>query len=134
MEPSQKTTEKVTRKLVKREYLGEGYLHLFIHNQTGEEKFVECTEAEYKRMGLKGGSKYNPTLEGYTWKCSVGGTIKVNTPNTILGENEYCIKDGKVVAHLPDSEDRLQQFDIVDVVEDELEEAKIKKTNGNSLR
>ena len=79
------------RKLTKRNYLGEGYIHQFKNDVTGEIVTVPCTKEEYTRLGEKDGSKYNPTLDGHIWLQSAGGTIKVDTPDTILGVDEYTI-------------------------------------------
>jgi len=76
------------KQLTKREYLGTTCLHIFVNNKTGEEKVVECSQAEYDALALP--NPTNPTLAGHTWKQSYGGSIKVDTPNTMLGENDYC--------------------------------------------
>lgn len=88
------------RKLTKREYLGEGYIHVFFHDKTGERLIIPCTQQEYERMGEVGGAQYNPVLEGYTWSHSEGGTYKVDTPDTILGDDEYCIVEDKKIVNL----------------------------------
>lgn len=86
------------RKLKKRNYLGEGFVHVFLNDSTGEEVVVPCTKEDYVRMGEKGGGKFNPTLDGHTWECSLGGTYKVDTENTLLGEDEYCeVGEEKIV-------------------------------------
>lgn len=77
-------------KLTKVKYLGKGYFHCFRNDTTNEIVREECTEPEYKRMGEKGGSKYNPVREGLTWLHSEGGAIRVDSPKLILGNNEYC--------------------------------------------
>src|SRR3990167_6290896 len=76
--------------LTKKQYLGKGYLHRFRNNLTGELVWVECSQEEYERMGRKGGHQFNPTLLGHTWLFSTGETIKVDNPDTVLGNNEYC--------------------------------------------
>lgn len=78
------------RQLTKREYLGEGYVHVFMNDKTGDIVNIPCTEQEYHRLGEAEGTQFNPTLEGHTWLNSQGGTLKVDTPDTTLGENEYC--------------------------------------------
>jgi hypothetical protein len=101
------------RQLTKREYLGEGYIHCFKNDETDEIVFVPCTKEEYERLGLPGGSQYNPTLAGHTWVESYGGTVKVDTPNTMLGFNEYCIVGEKVHTLLSDKSWE-EQYQVVD--------------------
>lgn len=81
-----------TIQLTKRNYLGVGYVHIFKHDKTGEETVVPCTQEEYEALALP--NAINPTLEGHTWVHSAGGTIKVDSPTTLLGENEYCDFEG----------------------------------------
>lgn len=90
------------RQLTERQYLGVGYVHQFKNNTTGEARFVPCLEEEYTRMGLPEGSQHNPVLAGHTWECSLGGTTKVNTPNTLLGKDEYCFVGREIKARLVD--------------------------------
>jgi len=85
--------------LTKRTYLGEGYLHRFKNNITGEEIYEECTKEQYEALGVKGGWKNNPVKDGWTWIGSCGGTIKVDTPDTVLGINEYCELPDRVVVN-----------------------------------
>jgi hypothetical protein len=89
-----------TRKLTKRNYLGEGYIHVFSNIETGEIVNVPCTKAQYEKLGKKNGARFNPTLEGHEWKGSFGGTDKVDTPDTTLGIDEYCIKGDEAVVKL----------------------------------
>ena len=85
--------------LTKREYLGEGYVHQFKNIATGEVILVPCTLEEYNSL-----STNRPSLEGHIWQGSTGGTYKVDTPNTVLGLNEYCdLPDGKQVVRLDNS-------------------------------
>ena len=87
-----------TRQLTKRTYLGVGYLHLFQNNTTNEFIYVPCTDAEYASLSGVGGAANNPTLGGHTWRASFGGTIKVDTPDSTLGIDEYCdYEDGYFV-------------------------------------
>jgi hypothetical protein len=78
--------------LIKRNYLGEGYVHFFVNDETGEEAIVECTQEDYDALALP--NAVNPTLKGHTWLQSHGKTIKVDTPTTILSKGEYCEFDG----------------------------------------
>jgi hypothetical protein len=96
--------KKVLRKLRKRNYLGEGYIHVFSNNETGEIVNIPCTKAQYEKLGKKNGARFNPTLEGHEWKHSSGGTDKVDTPDTTLGVDEYCVKGNEVVTVLLDAD------------------------------
>lgn len=87
------------RKLIKREYLGDGYFHFFTQKD-GKEVTVECTKEEYDALALP--NAINPTKKDCVWKFSAGGTIKVDTPSNFLGEDEYCIKGDEVVIVLKD--------------------------------
>lgn len=115
------------RKLTKKEYLGEGYVHKFIH-KNGEVKYVPCTKEEYDALALP--NPINPTLKNYTWVCSGGGTIKVDNPDTMLGDDEYCeLPDGRVLATLSGVEvnNKDQFFDKVDIDKDgNIDDVKIK--------
>lgn len=90
-------------KLTKRKYLGEGYIHSFKNDVTGKMLFVPITKVEYERLGEKGGAKFNPTLEGHTWIESMGGTYKVDTENTILGDGDYTEVNDEFVVNMKDS-------------------------------
>jgi hypothetical protein len=75
-----------------------------------------------------GGAANNPTLADHTWVSSGGGTIKVDTPNSLLGDDEYCVRDGMVVAVLSGvKEDSKYQFLTTADVDgaNELDESKI---------
>jgi len=75
-------------KLTKREYLGQGYFYTFKKNDT-EQFFIEyCTKEDYEKLALP--NPNNPTLEGCVFVSASGGTVKVDTENGMLGENEYC--------------------------------------------
>ena len=102
------------RKLTKREYLGEGYIHYFKNNETGEMKYVPCTEQEYVKMGQPGGAQFNPSLDGHTWEGSGGGSIKVDTPDTMLHEGDYTIKDGKVYTVLAEGNSMVEKYKTID--------------------
>lgn len=78
-------------KLTKREYIGEGFWHYFRNDETGEVVREECTKEEYLRLGQKDGYKFNPVKTGFTWFQSAGGTVDVDTPDKMLGINEYTI-------------------------------------------
>lgn len=84
-------------KLTKREYVGKWNYHSFLNVETGEEKFVECSDEQYKKMGQVGGSEYNPKDEGnFKWVGSTGGSDKINTTTGLFQEGDYTINlDGK---------------------------------------
>jgi len=85
-------------KLTKRKYLGEGYVHFFENIETGEVKTTPCTKEEYERMGGVDGTQYNPVPEeGWKWNVSCGGTVKVDTPSTLLGDGDYTEIGEKVL-------------------------------------
>ena len=116
-------------KLKKKQYLGEGYHHTFQSESTGEVIYVPCTKEEYTRMGEVGGSKYNPTLPGHKWLSSAGGTIKVDNPDGVLKENEYCQVNGFcVVVHKDEGGQFVaSKVELKDIVNDEVDVSKIKK-------
>jgi len=106
--------------LTKRNYLGEGWVHIFKNDKTGDEVVVECTEEEYKALALP--NPTNPTLEGHTWTHSAGGTVKVDSPTSLLSENEYCEIDGKytVVTRNSKGDYNLHKLDKEHIINDEL--------------
>lgn len=111
------------RKLTKRNYLGVGYVHKFVNDTTQEEVFVPCTQAEYDSL-----SETQPSLEGHTWACSGGGTIKVDTSNSLLGDGEYTILPGNIAQINIGGMSVLKKEQTLpgtDVVNDQLEENKI---------
>lgn len=74
--------------LKKRTYLGDGYVHQYVNETNPNDiKIVPCKKAEYEALGNNGRP---PDIKGYKWQGSSGGTVMVDTDNTILGENEYC--------------------------------------------
>lgn len=109
--------------LTERQYLGIGYLHHFRNDTTGELKFVQCTEQEYLRLGEPGGSKYNPVLAGHTWLCSEGGTALVDTPDGVLGENEYVVVNGEAIVRVPGEElsDQFKKVPQIAIVADKVD-------------
>ena len=95
-------TQPIEREIVKLEevpYLGEGFFHWFRNNKTGEEISVECTEAEYNTMTVKGGAENNPAKRGHIWLYSWGGTVKVDTPSGFLEEGQYTRRDTDTVVN-----------------------------------
>ena len=77
-------------KIIKREYLGEGYYHDF-RNETTKERLIQyISKEEYEKMSGVGGWRNNPIPpEGFKWYCSAGGSIKVDTQDGMLALNDY---------------------------------------------
>lgn len=86
------------RPLTEKTYLGVGYFHNFIHDKKGTVTSVLCTQEEYEALSRP--NPVNPTLADHTWWCSEGGTIRVDTPDGKLGEDEYAVIDDKVYVRL----------------------------------
>lgn len=107
--------------LTKREYLGEGYAHIFEHIETGEKIYTSFDKETYLKMGGENGNNFNPEVpKEYKWVGSVGGYIKVDSPTTFLGVDEYTIVGEKyLVAHA-------NEFDSVSI--SELTEVEFNKT------
>ncbi len=81
--------------LTERNFIGYSHFHIFVNDETGEEFPVECTEAEYVRLAGVDGGQFNPTLEGHTWKYSMGGAIKVDTTTGLMADGDYVVVDNK---------------------------------------
>lgn len=92
------------KNLKEKEYLGEGYLHQFVNVDTGEHIFVETTKQEYESLGGVDGHLHNPVMDGYVHVASFGGTIKVDNPDSMLGEGEYCVVNGRTFIGLSKAE------------------------------
>lgn len=75
-------------KLIKRNYLGKAFVHLFRNNETNEIFVEECTKEEYEALATAS-AENNPKKDGYTWIGSEGEVIKVDSPDILLKENEY---------------------------------------------
>lgn len=114
-------------KLTKRNYLGVGYVHRFQNNETGEIINIPCSKEEYERMGRKGGSIHNPVKDGFTWLCSWGETVKVDTEDTVLKENEYCDYKGGyfVVLKRKDGKLEAKSLPLNKIVADAISETEI---------
>lgn len=105
--------------LTKRNYAGPWYCHVFKNDITGEMAETEGTHEEYKRMGEKGGSKFNPTLAGHTWVYSFSG-VAVDTLDKRLGENEYFeTPEGMIQVRLSGNDFR--RVDKTAITEDSIE-------------
>ena len=112
-------------KLNKVNYLGEGYFHEFKENTTGQIVYIQCTKDEYISLGIKEGHVNNPTLDGHTWICSGGGSIKVDTKDGLLSDGEYCqMKDRYIVGKFIPSKGGVREFEfkLGEIVDDQVEE------------
>lgn len=107
--------------LVKRNFLGYSYFHIFINDETGEETAVETTQAEYERLGQPDGAQFNPVLEGHTWKCSLGGAVKVDSPTGLLKDREYTVVGENAFIALRDRAGGGIRVSAHDVVNDSIE-------------
>lgn len=106
--------------LTKREFVGYSWFHIFINDDTGAEVPVECTEEEYTRLGGPDGAQFNPTLEGHTWKHSMGGAIKVDTPTGLMSDKDYVVVDDKAYVTLKEAVGGGIVMDSIDVVADKI--------------
>ena len=101
-------------KLIKREYLGEGFWHYFRNNDTGEVIREACTKEEYHKLGEVDGAKFNPTKEGFIFTHAVGGSVDVDTPSKELAENEYTeLPSGKILFRLQIKRGTADKEDII---------------------
>lgn len=119
-------------KLTKRKYLGFGYVHRFKNDTDGTTVFIPCSQEEYDSLALPNAPQ--PTLAGHTWLDSAGGTIKVDTPTTLLGDNEYCIdgEDAHVVLSSQNETERYVKMKKSDInVNDEVDELVIGEAKKN---
>ena len=116
-------------KLKKKNYLGEGFVHIFVDGE-GKEVTVPCTKKEYESLSGKGGSKNNPKLSGHTWKVSYSGTIAVDNPDSVLQIGEYCEIGDEVIARVEDAngfEFKRAKTVKMDKSKDEIEKTDLKK-------
>lgn len=79
-------------KLTKRNYLGEGYVNIFQNLTTGEKTIIPTTKEFYESIPNLTEDQL-PKMEGCVWYAE-GGTIAVDTPNSKLGDKEYCEYQG----------------------------------------
>ena len=75
--------------LNRRNFLGYTNYHIFVNNVDGTEVPVETSDEGYAQ--LANGS--TPTLEGHTWKQSLGGALKVDTFTGLMGDKDYVVVD-----------------------------------------
>jgi len=108
-------------KLTKKQYLGVGYIDTF-KNDDGIVN-VPCTEEQYN--SYSNGSQ--PTLDGYVWLGSSGGTIKVDNPDTVLKDGEYCeYEDGYYINISKDGVLISRKVPLEWIVNDEIDDFNIK--------
>jgi len=108
-------------RLTKKQYMGVGYVHAFINDETGEVKYIPCSELDYTRLGEKDGHRLNPILEGFTWHHSEGGTISCDNPDTVLRENEYVDYEDGYFAMFKDEKGRYgQKLSLSEIVNNEV--------------
>lgn len=103
------------KKLTKKTYLGKGYIHVFKKKEDGKEIVVPCTQEDYDALSLPNAPQ--PVLTGYEWSHSAGGTIKVDTPTTILSDGEYAEVEGECITNIQED----GKIKIVKFQESELE-------------
>lgn len=82
-------------KLQKIQQTGMWFGH-FYKDKAGARAFVECTEAEYLALGLKGAGK--PDVPG-EWICS-GHYMKFDTPSGQLDDGCYADMGGVALANV----------------------------------
>lgn len=113
------------RTLVKKQYLGVGYINQFKNNISNEIISVPITKEEYELLGTNDAS--NPTLEGHTWISAQGGTVKVDNIDTRLQEDEYCEFEGGYYICSKDNKNRLiyKLVQLDDIINDEIDTNKI---------
>jgi len=88
-------TPKTEMTLTKRNFVGYSNFHIFINDETGEEVGIECAAEEYAQLGSVKDVQITPTLDGHTWKCSLGGAMKVDSVDGLMREGEYTENGGK---------------------------------------
>lgn len=81
------------KNLTQRQYLGRWNFHIYKNTVTGEIKNVECSDEEYKSMGGVDGYLNNPKpIDDFVWVGrSVGGAIKIDTPDFLFGVGDWTI-------------------------------------------
>lgn len=90
--------QKTVVQLTQRALLGDGFFHIFVDDKTGGEIPVQVTEEEYDVLALP--NVEQPMREGCSWKYSVGGAVKCDSPTGYLGEKEYVLLDGKALVSM----------------------------------
>jgi hypothetical protein len=119
--PKEPILEKTEILLTKRNFVGYAWFHIFTNDETGAEFPVECTEMEYTRLGEVGGEQFNPTLEGHTWKYSLGRAMKVDSPTGLLSDREYAVIGDEAHIAIKEAMGGGVRVPVADVVEDKIE-------------
>lgn len=101
-------------KLIKREYLGEGYIFEWKNLETGEILIEPCTKEDYVKITEN--SENNPFKDSYVFLGGTGGTIKVDTENSTLGAYDYTQVNDKYIVGL-----RCKEVDLTDITNDEID-------------
>ena len=120
------------RKLKKRKYLGEGYVSLMKNIETGELKYVPITKERYEHVGLRLPEELD--MPGWVRIHSEGGTFKVDTPNTLMGLDEFIEIGDDVHMMLSGTEEmeeyqKVKKVDLEQTIDDtvfEIDEKKLK--------
>ncbi len=100
--------------LIEKQYLGDGYVHLFKNNKTEELVYIPTSKEDYERLGLPGGAQFNPVMDGHTWLYSLGGTIKVDNADGMLKDGEYCVTEKEAFIKYEGKVASVQPSQIVD--------------------
>lgn len=101
-------------KLIKREYLGEGYIFEWKNLKTGDILIESCTKEQY--IKITESSENNPSKEGYVFLGGTGGTLKVDTENSTLGANDYTQINGKYIVGM-----RCKEVELTDITNNEID-------------
>lgn len=97
--------------LTQKEISGYGYYHIFKNNKTGEQIEIKCSQEEYERMGVAGGAKYRPVMDGCAWVCSHGGRPEIEGRPIKDGEM-MDMPDGQKIAKIDGREVLLEEGDL----------------------
>lgn len=113
------------RKLIKKQYLGVGYVHQFVDTTTGETKYLPCSQEDYDNLADKNNT---PVLDNCTWVSSSGGTMMVDNPDTVLKEDEYCEYNNGYYVFTKDTRGIAIGINVklTDIINDMIEESIIK--------
>lgn len=117
--------------LIQRTYLGTSNFHYFKNDKTQETVIVESTEEDYVKMHGVAGTEFNPVLEGHTWMYSVGGTPKVDSPDGVLGKDEYCVVDQKAYVRF-EGDEKIETVEVkpIDIVDGKIDDTKLEPVKG----
>lgn len=106
--------------LAKKEYLGDGYAHVFVNKKTGVQSMEFCTKEQYESLGEKNGYLLNPTKdENWEYVLSCGGFPILNTANKIGEEFDFFIKDEKYFVYEFDT--KYKQLGVIEYSKEDFE-------------